>query len=65
MVSINYAFREISCKIVYYGPGLSGKTTNLQCVHDRLPANSRAAAATKSGTRLAPARRYTCPAGVA
>jgi len=41
MVSINYAFREISCKIVYYGPGLSGKTTNLQCVHDRLPANSR------------------------
>ena len=25
MVTINYAFREISCKIVYYGPGLSGK----------------------------------------
>jgi signal recognition particle receptor subunit beta len=41
MVSINYAFREINCKIVYYGPGLSGKTTNLQCVHDRLPASSR------------------------
>jgi signal recognition particle receptor subunit beta len=41
MVSINYAFREISCKIVYYGPGLSGKTTNLQCVHDRLPNGSR------------------------
>jgi hypothetical protein len=41
MVAINYAFREISCKIVYYGPGLSGKTTNLQCVHDRLPAASR------------------------
>ncbi len=30
MVSINYATREVSCKIVYYGPGLSGKTTNLQ-----------------------------------
>lgn len=41
MVAINYAFREISCKIVYYGPGLSGKTTNLRYVHDRLPASSR------------------------
>jgi hypothetical protein len=41
MVSINYAFREISCKIVYYGPGLSGKTTNLQYVHDRVPSKSR------------------------
>ncbi len=41
MVTINYAFREISCKIVYYGPGLSGKTTNLQYVHDRIPSKSR------------------------
>jgi hypothetical protein len=41
MVAINYGFREISCKIVYYGPGLSGKTTNLQYVHDRVPAKSR------------------------
>lgn len=41
MVTINYAFREISCKIVYYGPGLSGKTTNLQYVHGRVPAKSR------------------------
>ncbi len=41
MVTINYAFREISCKIVYYGPGLSGKTTNLQYVHERVPAKSR------------------------
>ena len=41
MVAINYAFREISCKIVYYGPGLSGKTTNLQYVHGRIPAKSR------------------------
>ena len=45
MVSINYAFREISCKVVYYGPGLSGKTTNLQYVHDRVPAKSRGKAA--------------------
>jgi len=31
---INYASREINCKIVYYGPGLGGKTTNLQYVYD-------------------------------
>ena len=41
MVSINYAFREVSCKIVYYGPGLSGKTTNLQYVHKKVPAQVR------------------------
>ena len=41
MVSINYALREISCKIVYYGPGLSGKTTNLQFVHGKVPETSR------------------------
>ena len=33
MASINYALKEISCKIVYYGPGMCGKTTNLQHVH--------------------------------
>jgi mutual gliding-motility protein MglA len=32
---INYAAREINCKIVYYGPGLCGKTTNLQWVYDK------------------------------
>jgi signal recognition particle receptor subunit beta len=41
MVSINYASREVTCKIVYYGPGLSGKTTNLIYVHKKVPANSR------------------------
>src|SRR3990172_1229927 len=41
MVSINYAFREVSCKIVYYGPGLSGKTTNLQYVHKKVPTQVR------------------------
>jgi len=41
MVSINYAFKEISCKIVYYGPGLSGKTTNLQYVHRKIPKSSK------------------------
>ncbi|MCH9031502.1 MAG: GTPase domain-containing protein [candidate division Zixibacteria bacterium] len=41
MVSINYASKEVSCKIVYYGPGLSGKTTNLQYVHQKVPNNTR------------------------
>lgn len=41
MASINYAFKEISCKIVFYGPGLSGKTTNLQYVHLKIPSQSR------------------------
>ena len=33
MTFINYVAREINCKIVYYGPGLGGKTTNLQYVY--------------------------------
>ena len=35
MSFINYASREINCKIVYYGPGLGGKTTNLQFIYER------------------------------
>jgi len=35
MTFINYAAREINCKIVYYGPGLGGKTTNIQYIYDR------------------------------
>jgi len=34
MVFINYAAREINCKVVYYGPGLGGKTTNLNHIYD-------------------------------
>lgn len=41
MVSINYSAREVCCKIVYYGPGLSGKTTNLQYVHAKVPQTTR------------------------
>ena len=33
MTFINYASHEINCKIVYYGPGLCGKTTNIQWIH--------------------------------
>ena len=35
MSFINYAAREINCKLVYYGPGLCGKTTNLQFIYDK------------------------------
>jgi len=35
MTFINYASREINCKIVYYGPGLCGKTTNLQWIYEK------------------------------
>lgn len=41
MANINYAFREIACKIVYYGPGFGGKTTNLQFVHSNVPEKHR------------------------
>ena len=35
MSFINYSSREINCKIVYYGPGLCGKTTNLQWIYNK------------------------------
>ncbi len=41
MSFINYSSREINCKIVYYGPGLCGKTTNLQFIHRRMHPESR------------------------
>ena len=37
MSLVNYSTREITCKIVYYGPGRSGKTSNLQYVHGYVP----------------------------
>jgi signal recognition particle receptor subunit beta len=37
MVLFNYSTRELTAKIVYYGPGLCGKTTNLQFIHENLP----------------------------
>jgi len=41
MSMINYAAREINCKIVYYGPGLGGKTTNLEHVHGKVSPEAR------------------------
>ncbi len=37
MVQINFAQKTVNAKIVYYGPGMSGKTTNLEVVHQRAP----------------------------
>lgn len=41
MSTINFAAREINCKIVYYGPGMCGKTTNLKHVFGRVPDHLR------------------------
>jgi len=41
MSFINYSSREINCKIVYYGPGLCGKTTNLQYIYRRMTPDAR------------------------
>ncbi|MBZ0253458.1 MAG: hypothetical protein K8I02_08975, partial [Candidatus Methylomirabilis sp.] len=41
MVSLNFPKREMNVKIVYYGPALSGKTTNLETIHKTLPDTRR------------------------
>ena len=41
MVQINFALKEVNCKIVYYGPGMSGKTTNLEIVHQKAPTDRK------------------------
>lgn len=41
MVQINFGQKQINAKIVYYGPGMSGKTTNLEIVHQRAPQPNR------------------------
>jgi signal recognition particle receptor subunit beta len=41
MSFINYSSREINCKVVYYGPGLCGKTTNLQYIFKRMAPDAR------------------------
>ena len=38
---INYSSREINCKIVYYGPGLGGKTTNIEYVYEKLSPDTK------------------------
>jgi len=41
MSFINYSAREINCKLVYYGPGLGGKTTNLQQIYKRVDPSAK------------------------
>ena len=41
MSMINYASREINCKLVYYGPGLCGKTTNIEYVYEKVSPDTR------------------------
>ncbi len=46
MVQINFAKREVQCKVVYYGPAMSGKTINLRQIHERSPEKVRGALTT-------------------
>jgi signal recognition particle receptor subunit beta len=39
--AVNYESKELTCKIVYFGPALSGKATNLQWIHDQVPIDRR------------------------
>jgi signal recognition particle receptor subunit beta len=41
MVLFNYSTKELTAKVVYYGPGLCGKTTNLQWIHEKLPIRNK------------------------
>ena len=41
MALINVAAREIHCKVVYYGPGMCGKTSNLQYIHSAVPRDTK------------------------
>jgi signal recognition particle receptor subunit beta len=41
MALFNYSTKELTAKVVYYGPGLCGKTTNLQWIHEKLPIRNK------------------------
>ncbi len=48
MSFINYAAKEINCKVIYFGPGLSGKTTNVQYIYEQTQKESRSKLVTLS-----------------
>ena len=55
MPMTNYAQRETNCKVLYYGPGLGGKTTNVEYIHSRVDPQDRGeliSLATKKGSTL-------------
>ena len=41
MVQINFARKEVNCKIIFYGPGMSGKTTNLEKIYENAPEENK------------------------
>ena len=41
MSFVNYVNKEVNCKIVYYGPGLGGKTTNIQYVYQKTSGDNK------------------------
>ena len=49
MSFINYSAREINCKIVYYGPGLCGKTTNLEVIYEKTNPDAKGKMITLAG----------------
>ena len=51
MSLVNYSTREITCKIVYYGPGRSGKTTNLHYIYGQVPGDRKGTGTTQPTTR--------------
>jgi len=53
MSLVNYSTREITSKIVYYGPGLCGKTTNLQYIYERTNPDAKVTAARNGDLVLA------------
>src|ERR1051325_4980874 len=54
MSMINYASREINCKLVYYGPGLGGKTTNLEHIYGKVSPNTRGKTISLAAERARP-----------
>ncbi|GMT42503.1 MAG: hypothetical protein IEMM0002_0914 [bacterium] len=40
-MQIHFARKEVRCKLVYYGPGMSGKTTNLEVVYEKVPKDNK------------------------
>ena len=69
MVLFNYSTKELTAKVVYYGPGLCGKTTNLQWIHEKLPIRNKGkmlSLATEADVHLdANVAEEACPLGLA
>jgi len=60
MVQINMNSKEITLKVVYYGPALSGKTSNLQKLHDMMDPSRRSHMLTLDTRTTAPSTSTSC-----